>query len=207
MATIYLVRHGQSQANVERVFSNGRVDLPLTDLGYRQAGQAAAWLDGRNVRRVYASPLLRARQTAAVIAERLDVPVEVLVDLDEIRVGDLDGRRDGRSWTLHDTVLGRWRAGDRAARFPGGESYGEAYDRFSKMLQQIAVRHAGEAVVAVTHGAIVGTVVPRLCPTLWEDVSQGKLHWSLQNAAITTLEVAADGVSCSAWGYVGHVGK
>ena len=68
MTIVYLVRHGQSRANVERVFSNGRVDLPLTDEGREQARRAARWLGGRGIRHVFSAPLLRARETAGILA-------------------------------------------------------------------------------------------------------------------------------------------
>jgi broad specificity phosphatase PhoE len=205
MTTIYLVRLGESQANVERVFSNGRVDLPLTARGRRQAAHVAAWLAGRGVDHVYSSPLLRARQTAAQIGRRLGVGVTVLPDLDEVRVGDLDGRRDEASWALHDQIIARWRTGDRAAAFPGGESYGQAYDRFAAALQDIARRHSGGMVAVVTHGAIVGTVVPRLCPTLGDEITRGAVRWAQRNAAITALEASSDGFACTTWGYTGHL--
>lgn len=205
MTTIYFVRHGESQANVERVFSNGRVDLPLTALGWRQAAQAARWLERRGVAHVYSSPLLRARQTAQLIARRTGIMVTVLADLDEIRVGDLDGRRDAASWTLHDQIVARWRTGDRAAAFPGGESYGQAYDRFAAAVHEVARAHPEQVVAAVTHGAILGTVVPRLCPALGDEITRGAVRWALRNAAITTLEVSPDGFACPTWGYVGHL--
>jgi broad specificity phosphatase PhoE len=205
MTIIYLVRHGESQANVERVFSNGRVDLPLTARGLRQAEQVAAWLEGRGLAHVFTSPLLRARQTAAVIGRRLGLDVSVLADLDEIRVGDLDGQRGPESWAIHDRVLARWRAGDRSAAFPGGETFGQACDRFAGALRTIAQRYPHHAVAAVTHGAIQGTVLPRLCPDLGEHIAGGTVSWSLRNGAITCLEVSPQGFTCRVWGHTSHI--
>lgn len=205
MTTIYLVRHGESAANVKQVFSNGRLDLPLTALGRRQAQQAAVWLHGRDVAHVFSAPLLRARQTAGVIAAALDARCTVLADLDEVRVGDLDGRRDAASWAVYDCVIERWRAGERAAAFPGGESYGQAHDRYAAALRAMAARFPESSVIAVTHGAIQLTVLPRLCPPLGEGMRCGAIPWGLANAAITTLEVSPDGFACAAWSETGHL--
>jgi broad specificity phosphatase PhoE len=205
LTTLYLVRHGESEANVRRIFSNGKVDLPLTDLGRRQAEQAAACLAGRGAVHVFSSPLLRARQTAAVIAAQLAVETTVLADLDEVRVGDLDGRQDAASWAVHDRVIARWRAGHRSASFPGGETYGQAYDRYAAVLREIARQCPGQTVVAVSHGAIQMTVLPRLCPSLGRELRRARHRWGLRNAAITTLEITPQGIVCPVWGSTDHV--
>jgi broad specificity phosphatase PhoE len=75
-----LLRHGQTVFNA--VFTETRVDPgvpdpPLTDLGRDQACEAAERLRGENVRRLVASPYLRALETAEIIAAELDIPVTV----------------------------------------------------------------------------------------------------------------------------------
>jgi broad specificity phosphatase PhoE len=202
---VYLMRHGQSRANVERVFSNGRVDLPLTDQGREQARRAAQWFRGRGIRHVFSAPLLRARETAGILAAELGVGVTVLPDLDEVRVGQLDGRRDDESWAAYDRAIARWRAGEREAAFPGGETFGRACDRYAAALGEIGGRFPEGAVVAVSHGAIQLTVLPRLCPDLAARFERGEVAWELGTAAITTLERAPDRVACAEWGFVGHL--
>src|SRR5262249_5964331 len=129
----------------------------------------------------------------------------VLNDLDEVRVGDLHGRRDAASWAVHDRVLARWRAGHRSVGFPGGETYGQAYDRFSAVLRHMADHHPGQEVVAVSHGAIQMTVLPRLCPSLGLELRRARARWGLRNAAITKLEVTPQGILCPMWGSTDHV--
>jgi len=60
MTTIYLMRHGQSQANIERIFANSNEGFPLTKEGIRQAEMAARYLRLKNISRIYSSPILRA---------------------------------------------------------------------------------------------------------------------------------------------------
>src|SRR2546423_3458924 len=163
MPLLHLVRHGQSVANVEGVFSNGLIDLPLTALGERQASAVAERLAGRPIAAVYSSPLLRARQTAEVVAARAGSAVIVDDDLDEVRVGSLDGRRDAEAWAEYDAVMEHWKAGEPRARFPDGESFADAVARVSRALDRLGRSHDDDdEVVAVVHGGIMLTVIPRL---------------------------------------------
>lgn len=200
MALLHVLRHGESQANVEHVFSNGLVDLPLTARGERQAEAAARRLAGRPLRATYSSPLLRARQTAGVIAGRLGTSVTVLDDLDEVRVGSLDGRREPEAWAVYDRVMERWARGEPDARFPDGESFAEATARVRRALDFLAGEHAaGEEVVAVVHGGIMMTVVPRLV------AMPPGLELLLPNCAISTLRLTPPSAVCESWGAVDHL--
>ena len=202
MTTIYLLRHGESEANVRRVFSNGKLDLPLTALGREQAARAGRWLRDRGVTHVYSAPLLRARQTAAILAEQLglDQPT-VVTDLDEVRVGDLDTRDDDEAWAHYDVIFGGWLSGDDAARFPGGESFSEARLRYAAALRRIAEAHPNGTVAAATHGGIQLTVLPRLCPT----IAFGPGGPQMPHVAINRLEVTPDGIACSLWASTAHL--
>ena len=72
MKRLYLLRHGQTEFNVKKLVQ-GRCDSPLTDLGRKQAGMAAAWLKAHNVvpDKVVSSPLGRAMATAGLVATEL----------------------------------------------------------------------------------------------------------------------------------------
>ena len=199
MTTVFLIRHGESVANVRRVFSNGKVDLPLTELGRRQAEQAAAWLADRGIQHVFHAPLLRARETAEIVASRLGVDTTVLRDLDEVRVGDFDGRDDQASWDAFGLVLDRWFAGEMDAAFPGGETLGQALARYEAALREIALRYPEGAVAAITHGAIQLTVLPRLCDTI------DPAARSLPNVAISSIEVTPERFACSLWASTAHL--
>jgi glucosyl-3-phosphoglycerate phosphatase len=77
---MFLIRHGQSEFNVAFAQTRtdpGIVDPGLTDLGRAQALAAASLLAGRGLVRLIASPYTRALQTASIIAEVLELPIEV----------------------------------------------------------------------------------------------------------------------------------
>jgi probable phosphoglycerate mutase len=87
----YFVRHGETETNLQRLVA-GSIDTPLTARGRQQALDAAQLLAKEPVTAVYSSPLCRARDTAAPIAERLRLSVVVLPGLAERAWGALEGQ-------------------------------------------------------------------------------------------------------------------
>ncbi len=88
---IILVRHGQTKWNSEgRV--QGRTDIPLNAWGMAQAEAVGEWLSGRKIDAVYASPLMRAHDTAKAIADRQGVCVKLLGEMIEIDFGLWEGK-------------------------------------------------------------------------------------------------------------------
>ena len=74
---LYFVRHGQSVANVEMIISNRDLPHPLTELGRRQAEALAQSLVDVPLAAFHASPIMRARQTAQIVASIRGVPFEM----------------------------------------------------------------------------------------------------------------------------------
>ena len=96
----FYLRHGETDWNAHGR-AQGRSDIPLNGTGRAQAREAAARLAGRGVGRIVASPLARARETASIVAEALDLPIEIDVDLQEVDFGAREGART--------VTAGRWR--------------------------------------------------------------------------------------------------
>jgi broad specificity phosphatase PhoE len=149
---IILVRHGQTEANAAGLLQ-GRVDLPLTDLGRRQAEAAAGVVPPGA--RIVSSPLRRAVQTAQVLAGGREGsrPAEA-VSVDE-RWVELDyGQYDGRpAGDVPGEVWDRWRT-DVDFAPPGGESLAACGRRVREACQDIAVGMRSPdapAVVVVSH--------------------------------------------------------
>jgi len=91
--TVYLIRHGECISNYENIFIGPDQDPPLTKTGVQQAQRLAAFFENQAISAVFSSTLLRARQTAAIIAERIGQPVIAASDLNEVDLGALD-RKD-----------------------------------------------------------------------------------------------------------------
>lgn len=162
---IHFTRHGQSEANVARVVSNRGLVHPLTRAGRSDARRLAASLAGAGIERVYTSPLLRAIETAVVVAHALDVPLEVVDGLREVDLGGLEGRTGEDTWAAWRAHLATWiEPGADPTHPPGGESFDAVRSRFEAVLASLEARHrpANAAVVCVAHGALYRAMLPRL---------------------------------------------
>jgi probable phosphoglycerate mutase len=156
-------RHGENLANVTRTFSFRVYDESLTGLGCRQARDLAARLAaGPAADRIVCSPLRRAAETAAILAEALGT-ADVTADenLREVNVGSLDGRNDPRSWDTYNSVLDAWRHGDYAARFPDGEDCADLAARLRAAFTAMTGQ-GDDQVLVVAHGANIRAALPLL---------------------------------------------
>lgn len=101
---LLLARHGESEANTLRVISNRNFPHALTARGMVQAAALAQKLQDLKITKVYASPILRAMQTAEIIGNQLGLEVCIEDALREPDCGALEGQSDAAAWTLHAQV-------------------------------------------------------------------------------------------------------
>lgn len=158
MTKLILIRHGQSQANLERRFA-GIYDAPLTELGQTQAALSAAYVtENYKVSRVYASDLKRAFFTGKAVADRLGI--EILPDerFREISAGAWEGMlfedivaKYSQDFELFMKDVGRARATD-------GESVAALGERVMAGLRDLAEKHEGETVVIATHATPIRAI-------------------------------------------------
>ena len=144
-----LVRHGQT-ATTGTLLPGRAAGLHLADAGRAQAERVAARIaELKNVAAVYASPLERARETAAPIAAALQLKTRVDKGLLECDFGEWTG---AELKTL--MKLPEWKAVQRypsGFRFPGGESFTEMQVRMVSAIDRLRAAHPGAVVVAVSH--------------------------------------------------------
>ena len=190
-----LVRHGETAMTAKRQFSGagaGTADPSLTDTGVAQARAAAAALRGGGVDAVVCSPLTRTRETAAVIAETLDVgEPEVVPDLREIAFGDWDGH------TIPDVMRrwpGEWEAwlGSAAVAPPGGESLDALAARVGPAMAEVRERYASRTVVVVSH---VTPIKVTVASVLGAPLASAVHHMDLTPASLTTIAWWSDGAA------------
>ena len=144
MADLYLVRHGQTELNVQNILQ-GWHDSPLTARGREQALATRAAFEERGVTfdHVYSSPLGRAQHTAELIVGE-DQPAELVDDLREWHLGSLEGTSN------REMPVQPW--GDYPVAF-GGESESQLRERMVAALSRIMARPQHECVLAVSHGS------------------------------------------------------
>jgi probable phosphoglycerate mutase len=162
-STLFVVRHGDTPLTEGRRFSGrGGLDPGLTEGGRAQAAHAAAVLEARlagaPLAAVLVSPLLRTRETAEVIAARLDVPVEVEDGFAEMAFGEWDGLSFGEARARDAEYFDRWLL-DPHLSPPGGESLASLRERVRDAQQRTIARFPGERVLVVAHAMPVKVLV------------------------------------------------
>jgi broad specificity phosphatase PhoE len=153
---VTFLRHGESVGNLENRHQ-GHADFPLTDIGRQQAlSLAKRWRrEGRGFDRALSSPLLRARQTAEIICERLFIPLEFDPDLMETENGLLKGLKEeeARVTVPHPEYMTPYSRFGRT-----GESRWEVFLRGGRFIQSIIDRPPAQLLV-VSHGGILNTIM------------------------------------------------
>ena len=144
MADLYLVRHGQTELNVQNILQGGH-DSPLTARGREQALATRAAFKARGISfdHAYSSPLGRALHTAELIVDE-GLPIEPVDDLREWHLGSLEGTSN------REMPPQPW--GDYPVAF-GGESEAQLQSRMVAALSHIMARPQHDCVLAVSHGS------------------------------------------------------
>jgi probable phosphoglycerate mutase len=160
-APVYLVRHGQSEWNVRRLTQGQTVHPALTALGRLQADAAATMISadlaahGLAVRRIITSDLVRARETADILAARLGAVTTIDARLREQSLGHLEGRPYEETWDAAAAI--DW--SDPSQPIAGGESLMDVYERMAAVLRAI---DPDTVAVLVSHGDAIRTAIAYL---------------------------------------------
>lgn len=163
---LVLARHGQTSANLRHALDTLPPGPELTEHGNRQADELAERLGGLQIASLRASRALRAQQTAAPIGARSGTEVQITDGVQEVYVGELEGRADPEAAQVFDRVYGAWHAGSLERSMPGGETGHQACDRFLGAAQECLRGADGGSVVLVSHGAVLRLVAGRLAAGL-----------------------------------------
>lgn len=198
---ICLVRHGETAWNAEKRIQ-GQTDIALDPSGLLQAEATAQWLARHQVGALYSSDLLRARQTAARIADALDLPLSMLPALRERRYGFFEGLTYNEARARHPEDYYAFETRDPDYAFPdGGESLQQLHARVTGQLQRLATDHAGQTVVLVTHGGVLD-IVNRFVRGTPLDLPRDFL---IPNAGINWLSVSGERWTLDVWGDTTHL--
>ena len=149
---ILLVRHGATKHSLEKKFSgSGGDDPPLIDLGIEQGRSVAAALaDSVLPAAIVSSPMKRAQETAAFIAEATGLDVTIDEGLAECSFGVWDGHTFADVRATWPYELAEWLASTSVAP-PGGESFDDCQVRVRQARERIVDRYPGQTVVVVAH--------------------------------------------------------
>ncbi|MCW2918366.1 MAG: Phosphoglycerate mutase [Actinomycetia bacterium] len=191
--TLFLARHGETVWHAENRYA-GISDVALNDRGREQAAQLASWAMGSELDAVWASPLGRARATAAPAATALGLPITVDAGLIEVGFGMAEGRTLAE---LPPDRVAAFRADPVGSAFPGADDPRAAAGRGVEALRRIAAQHPGARVLVVTHNTLLRLV---LCELLGIPLScYRRVFPQVRNGA--TTEIRLDGADAALIAY------
>jgi broad specificity phosphatase PhoE len=154
--TVYFLRHGQTQYNVEKRFY-GVTDVGLSAEGVAEALNAAGFLKKTVFEAVYASPLSRARETAEIVMERNAAPQDIayIEGLREVDFGDWEGMK---AEDIEERFAPDWKVyieGFGSFTFPNGDSIGAYNERTKNYMEGFVKRHISGNILIVSHKGFI----------------------------------------------------
>lgn len=183
MTKLYLIRHGESEANRRRLFA-GQSNFDLTETGHRQAAGAASFFKDIRVDKIIASDLLRAYHTAVPLSEERGLVIEKNENFREIFAGKWEGAAFDEIEEKYPVDYGVWRTDIGCACCTGGESVCHLGERVLAAITKAAIENDGKNVVIATHATPIRALL-----SLWQagDVAAMKdIPW-VPNASVTSV--------------------
>jgi probable phosphoglycerate mutase len=182
-AHICLTRHGETDWNKQGILQ-GWLDVPINDRGREQAHAMATQFATTGFSAVWSSPLVRAHETAAIIADRLGLPAPQSHEgLKERHFGAIQGIPKSELAELNPVLLEQILRRNPAASFVGGESMDEFADRLLGACADIGDEHPGQQVLVITHGWVLDAMLRHIgnlgrTAVLHEKPKNGESVWA-----------------------------
>lgn len=199
---LLLIRHGQTQPNVDEVIDTRIPGPPLTPLGVRQAAALPDALSGEDIGALWMSSMVRTHHTAEPLAEAFGlVPVQ-RHGLHEIQAPDWELSGNPEHIDVYYDVVLSWAHGDLERRMPGGETGREFFARFDAVIDEAVRtgRQDGLSVVAVVaHGTAIRCWTARRTDNLDAAALEQR---PLDNTGVVVLDETAEGAhpwTCRSW--------
>jgi len=184
MALFYFLRHGETAWNAEGRLC-GSTDVPLSDVGRRQAQLLALRLKPILVDALYSSPLGRALETARVIGEAIGREPVVDRRLAELNYGAWEGRTFEEIQRATPAIYRAWDADPGTMAPPEGESGVQLIERVTPFLVELAQRHLHGNVVVVCHKTVCRLLA---CHIMGVPLSEYRRRVAMENAALNIFE-------------------
>ncbi len=201
MVELYLIRHGQTDFSRENRFC-GSIDPPLNEVGVRMAEAFGAAYADRKWAAIYASPLQRARRTAAALATRVGIEPVLDDGLREISYGEWETLRHEDAQARWPEAYAYWSADTASRSTPGGETAFQVAARAALVIERIKREHADGRVLIVSHKATIRILI---CALLGLDVRLFRDRIGQPVAAVARFEFTKRGAMLALLGDVSHL--
>lgn len=150
--TVGFVRHGEAENSVSGTVSNELNTCPLTTKGKKQITELAKEIKSQNFELIIASPILRTKQSAEILAEKLGIPVEFDDRIKEVGFGELDKHTEIE-------IEDQRAKNDWMVKTPFGmESYVSLRQRTHAFMKDVLAKYAGKRILVVSHGDTLGVL-------------------------------------------------
>lgn len=181
---LLIVRHGEIPSNVNKIYA-GRSDEGLTPNGIFQAEEVAERLTSYNVHSIYSSPIFRARQTAAIVGDKIGVKVSIKDEFREMELGPWEGLSEEDVARLYPAEWQTWQKMPADLRLPGRETLDGLLKRALTGIPDIFQNKGDGGVVIVTHVAVIRVLL------LWHSRKSLNLYKTLHvpNACIFEIKL------------------
>ena len=187
---LYFVRHGETEYNRQGIMQGRGIDSALNARGREQAEALGQRLRDQVFNTIYASPLKRTRETAAILAQHhREAPVQYLSDLEEMAWGVYEGEPPSEERDrILSTMKERWRQGGHDEPIKGGESIREVQERALRAVNHITAQETGSSVLVVTHGRFLRVALA----SILDGYGLTRMH-EFPHANTTVNRIAYDG--------------
>ena len=161
---ILLIRHGATDANLQRpyVLQGRSLNGPLSQTGIEQVSAAGEFLKNFPIDHVYASPMVRAQQSAELIATHHGHTVKTVDEIIEVDVGDWEAKSWDKIMEEDPDHYRQFMANPSEVPYKGGECYRDVQQRVVPAMTNLAADHLGEMVVVVAHNVVNRTILAHL---------------------------------------------
>ena len=149
--TLLLIRHGQTEWNLLGKYT-GQSDIPLNETGRQEAHNLAKKLEENPPEVVVTSDLIRARETAEIVAAPFNLPVHTNSDLREINQGVWEGMHFSDIKARYAAEFAEREANPLEVAPPEGETVGQVRERVLTAVTKIIQTYPGQRVAVVAHG-------------------------------------------------------
>lgn len=200
MTELILIRHGETDWNRQLRFQ-GHLDIGLNAVGLEQARRLAQRLAGEPAHRLYASDLLRARQTAEPAAQQLKLASVTDPALREQNFGQVDGMSVDEIKAQHPQAWEGWLRFHEDHCMPEGESTRQFHARVMDAMTRLVAAHPGETLLVVTHGGVLDMIY-RTALSLGLN---GPRQSDIPNAGLNRVRVHEGGIDILAWADIRHL--
>ena len=174
---LIVIRHGKTASNLTEILQGQRINESLLPEGIRDAKSIIPQLINQRISAIYSSPLLRAYETAQIIAEGLQLPI---ITRDELQERDF-GTLSGKTWDyVTQYINGDLEQLDKTFLYNyqpfKGENIDQVRTRIQKLLNKLTKMHERENIACITHGGILRLLYDELGVEQPDHIANTSIH-------------------------------